>query len=424
MQFDFKTDTGSGGNKNRDGSTTAPSPYRGKRGKKALSDFRNAYFTRYVFRMLGRHGSAWGRIAYWAYIHDPHETQENAERFDRWLEEQDFLWYPRLRDAYSDWKNDGAHRLELSWMTTRLGHDWQFNLQAPHYVSCDNANVPGDVGCGAGASAWTGCPGGACDGSFVNVATQTFTGYEAKLVSSVHTGGGFWTHYSYMWGPNSCAIPRFGLKTKICAPATTYEPTWDRNITPRYLTATRTAPQVLPAPDTLRPPRPFYSISNPGRDKPDDDRKRKLYEEPGVEWRLSVSPKEHVEPRTIEHKRRPPKQGEKEKKRRLPWPVIRQVITRLYDASTEAKDVVDALFDALPKSRQCGGAKSMNDRAYCVWKNMQYVDIDKAIWNLIKNEIGDRIVGRFVGNVGRYTPYGTIGQGMKAPSPPKWVFAR
>jgi len=102
--------------------------------------------------------------------------------------------------------------------------------------------------------------------------------------------------------------------------------------------------------------------------------------------------------------------GEREKKG---WSRAQQalaLLSALYDATTEAKDIVDILYDNL--GRKCKGAKSMSDKAYCVWKNLDTLDYDQAVADLIQNHMEDKLYGRIYGTVGSNTPFGSMNPGL------------
>lgn len=331
------------------------------------------------------------------------------------------------------------------WMQTGFSiGPWNFTFEVAHSrsgvpktagFSCFNASVPDDVGWGTAWCPGGDCPGGACDGTYINAPCNQFAPDQTYFKFEImhHTGGGWYVPRSLMYGPMApFDYPRFGLKGKICGPGLFQS--WDTR--PAYYgEGTREIKRtVLPLPEAITPPDPVVQISEPGRDprrqlarRP----KRKRYQRPSVTVVVDerTRPDELVEPRLDNHDILPPvDKYTREKKTDRAKPVNKltamRIVAKLYDAATEAKDIVDALYDALPKGSKCPGAKSMDDKAYCVWSHIDDLNVDKAIWNLVKNEIGDRLVGRFIGKVGRHTPYGTIGQGMKAPSPPRWAFMR
>lgn len=75
----------------------------------------------------------------------------------------------------------------------------------------------------------------------------------------------------------------------------------------------------------------------------------------------------------------------------------------LYNGATEADEIVDILYDNLGK--KCKGAKSMSDKAYCIYKNLDSLDIDSAVPDLVWNHIEDKAWGAFFG-LGKHAPFG------------------
>ena len=127
---------------------------------------------------------------------------------------------------------------------------------------------------------------------------------------------------------------------------------------------------------------------------------------------LTISPSKPGGPR-------PPKPRQRERKA---LGTMRTVLTVL-DHASEAAEVVDAIYEALPaKTREkwsCGGGRGLIDsagqygidKADCklraLWHNWHKVDIEKAVKNIIANEIQDRVIGNIAraspNNVGRAT---------------------
>lgn len=228
-----------------------------------------------------------------------------------------------------------------------------------------------------------------------------------------HKGTG-WRSHEIMFGPKTDG----GIRMTF---SQVWAKVWKRYSGGPNLTVTIKPAYKNPLPrgNALTPPPFAVQESSPGFDQRRQNRKAlrlKKYQRPALSIQIDPKhvPHTHLAPQLDKHDRLPPDYGDHEKKHNVKQALAKKVILKLYDATTEAKDIVDALYDALDK--KCAGARSMNDKAYCVWKNLKYLDVDEAIKNLLANEIEDRIVGRFVGKVGKNTPYGTIGQGMRAPS--------
>ena len=115
----------------------------------------------------------------------------------------------------------------------------------------------------------------------------------------------------------------------------------------------------------------------------------------------------------------PPKSGQKERKG---LSTMRRLLG-LLDAISEGAEVVDAVYEALPektkKQWDCSGGRGLIDSAgqygidkadcklMALWHNWHKVDIDKAVRNIIANQLQDRVIGDLSRaqpvNVGRAT---------------------
>lgn len=96
---------------------------------------------------------------------------------------------------------------------------------------------------------------------------------------------------------------------------------------------------------------------------------------------------------------RPPGPGTKEVKL-MPRSVM--VAVRLMHAATEGLDFLDAVHKALPKEFQAKAYRkdgkwwnaTPQDRARAIYDNLDKLNWNDAALNLLKNEVGDRILGR------------------------------
>lgn len=95
------------------------------------------------------------------------------------------------------------------------------------------------------------------------------------------------------------------------------------------------------------------------------------------------------------HNRLPPKRGERERKRGVKPKIALAVVASIYDSATEAKDIVDILYANL--GRKCKGAKSMSQKANCIYNNLDSLDVDAAILDLIQNHYEDKVWGSYFG---------------------------
>lgn len=109
------------------------------------------------------------------------------------------------------------------------------------------------------------------------------------------------------------------------------------------------------------------------------------------------------------HKAVPPGPGVKERKGRAA-PAVAAALAAAH-GFTEGVDVVDALFEALPKNlqretkrsgRTKRGAKigegkpflTPLDKAMSIYRNLAHLDLNAAALNLLKNHLEDKIIGR------------------------------
>lgn len=111
----------------------------------------------------------------------------------------------------------------------------------------------------------------------------------------------------------------------------------------------------------------------------------------------------HAPPVDTMHNRLPPEYGVKEKKTNTAPGPAEKLIYGLYDKTTEAKDIVDILYKNLRK--KCKGSVSMSDKAYCVYRNLDSLDMDQAVKDLIYNHFEDKAFGKFF-SYGKKAPFG------------------
>lgn len=89
----------------------------------------------------------------------------------------------------------------------------------------------------------------------------------------------------------------------------------------------------------------------------------------------------------------PPAAGQKEKKGKVGFGLL-QAAQKIFHAVTEYGDLVDALFEALPKNKQCKGAKSLQAKTLCLFAHAQDIDIGDAIVNIAWNQFEDYVIGK------------------------------
>lgn len=88
----------------------------------------------------------------------------------------------------------------------------------------------------------------------------------------------------------------------------------------------------------------------------------------------------------------PPGNGTKEKKRLVGGAAF-FFTQKVFHAITEYQDLVDALYDAIPKRYQCKGAKNVAAKSLCIFANLDKVDIGDAIVNVAWNQFEDFVLG-------------------------------
>lgn len=114
--------------------------------------------------------------------------------------------------------------------------------------------------------------------------------------------------------------------------------------------------------------------------------------------------------------RRPPGEGEKERKVISRSKMLGIAIFRALDDISESAEVVDAFFEALPKQTQdkwkcnrkdfgidAGGQYGIDNadcKARALWHNWHKVDLESAFENVIKNYLQDK----FLGYIHKYLP--------------------
>lgn len=158
-------------------------------------------------------------------------------------------------------------------------------------------------------------------------------------------------------------------------------PPW---INPQYPPFTPTPPAVIPAPYSVVP---YLPPRSPDR-KPD----------------TSYGDK----PKPIPNPRQAPKPREREIKMKLRGPKWIYGLQKLYHEYTEANDVIDAIYEALPENLRKGAEKARKkelknagkkqiigpqDKLEVLYHNLDRVDLNEAFKNILKNQIEDAAVG-------------------------------
>lgn len=123
-------------------------------------------------------------------------------------------------------------------------------------------------------------------------------------------------------------------------------------------------------------------------------------------------------PRPGENPDRPPRPREHERKVRVGG-ALATALTAAH-AATEAADIAEALFEALPahiratvprSGRTQRGARvgegvryaTPYDRAMHVWRNLQHLNVSQALMNLLRNHLTDLALGRLNAGADRFS---------------------
>lgn len=124
------------------------------------------------------------------------------------------------------------------------------------------------------------------------------------------------------------------------------------------------------------------------------------------------------------HNNLPPGRNEKERKTRRSIPA-----RLLLNSLTESSDIIDAFYKSIPakgtKRRWKGrdgkwreAAITPQDKLLFIFKNAKHMDLDKAIDNLVENELEDRVIGglsrRLKDTYQTNQPHGGLGIGYQA----------
>ena len=189
----------------------------------------------------------------------------------------------------------------------------------------------------------------------------------------------------------------------------------DRNFEPTMLT-TKYAPDWMPNPNIERHAPPQGQFADKLADQ--HERAREALNQPFVAPDLSDKPVQKViemasgapappSARPPYAPREPPDPGTRERKY-IPRGAI--AVWRAVDWISEKAETVDAFYDALPKHVkerwQCKprgfvdtfgqyGLDGADCKARALWHNWHHVDFEQAIRNVVKNEVADKIIGRY-----------------------------
>lgn len=225
------------------------------------------------------------------------------------------------------------------------------------------------------------------------------------------------------WGPWAATNPitkatQYAAGTKLTRlPGVNYAPVGFMPVWPGFNPGTAPAPSPHPANPSPSVPVPRAAVPDlqdgPGRQTgPRGPRQRSRHT-----YRVARRPWGEPDPGTDPEDPRPPRPNEREKKMRAPA-ALRAALSAAY-AATETADVIEALFDALPKhiqktvpktGRLGPGARlapgtpyaSVSDKARHLYDNWEQLDVNEAAWNLLQNHVTDEIIGRLFGGADQF----------------------
>lgn len=161
-------------------------------------------------------------------------------------------------------------------------------------------------------------------------------------------------------------------------------------------------PWQIPEPFPSRPPQPVEREIGNGIPRPKP--RYKPYHKPGIE--TDITPDGMSRPTERPHARVKPRPGERERKGDTPLDMALQAVAALYDATTEANDVVNVIAESIrgqPCSRG-GIAQKMG----CIYQNLDKLDVWEMTLGLARNHYEDKIYGRVFGILGKHTPAGSM----------------
>lgn len=172
--------------------------------------------------------------------------------------------------------------------------------------------------------------------------------------------------------------------------------------------------EAMPVPSPLRNP-------SPARD-PDGRPYARPYVRPASGWSLaprfnpdgSVNPRPRSRPRPVEHKEVP---DDADKARKVPAAMMAAL--KLFHDATEMRDAVDAVYKSLSdyRKKRCGRPSGVGGRFVCVVNNWDAFttdpgaadNIQRAINNLLSENVNDRAVGKLFGSHWKGLPGGDRG---------------
>lgn len=320
---------------------------------------------------------------------------------------------PRVRllqmsfEAYHVVTNDSP------WAVTGEGAESGYEFEENGFTRCSNtAEFP----------EWPGCPGNGWQVRLGSVELCNLVG-SALQPNTGRDGDAMPLPASQPWqvvsvsrgplsGPPAICGTRYGIAevwtraAGVFVPATTLE--WTTGGSP----IVSRLPGLRPRPSTVT-----ETWTSPSRARRLRGRRPRRYEREALEW---SSDRDRTVPvssgdgggrwRWTPHVLRPPYPHEREVKTRMSAARALKLIATLYDAATEAVDVVDILWDHMTRKPpfRPGRPYTFTEKANYIWRNLDALDVDAAMIGLIRNHFEDKyIYGRIFGITGRHSPFGT-----------------
>lgn len=151
-------------------------------------------------------------------------------------------------------------------------------------------------------------------------------------------------------------------------------------------------PWFLPIGQPVAPPRRGPTPGYPdGRPRPTPEVSTGSYGSPSGVTGVSPRPATSSLPR-------PPREGEKERKGRVQKTIARMI--QVAFEATEFVDLVDNIYDALPKKlrdrveKADKGNMTPQDKMAAIYKYSDQIDLNQMAWNIIANHYSDEVIGR------------------------------
>lgn len=287
-------------------------------------------------------------------------------------------------DGWSEWANTGPQETQLFDEAALTRRGWR---------SCENNEPPTSPG--------------PCATAFVDPVSASAC--SVIPISGQAPPGGGRTTYNRQTGevagqgviPAGTRVMRYGYYHNMFAPCNRVRVQGEWIAPSPNLEAIR-VPMVRPSPaqpiPLSAPPEPVISETETPAPR---DRVRPLpYQLPAI----SVDPGGNTD--FPPHNRLPTPSRIRERKSYGSLRAALGVLAKLYDATTEADEIVDILYDRL--GTKCKGARGMAQKANCVYRNLGTLDVKGSIADIVKNHYEDKLWGRIYGTVGKHTDWGSM----------------